>query len=98
MIKRAEGETLPKETVLECLETPLASINVDLDAMRMENEILSELLEEYKKFYEGSEPPEQPVDDLLPFDILASKNKFLYAAAEALISQGVGSEAEIKQL
>ena len=36
-IHRNEGKIMPKETVLECLETPLANINVDLDAMRMEN-------------------------------------------------------------
>ena len=30
-----EGKTLSKEFVLENLETPLAPINIDLDAMKM---------------------------------------------------------------
>ena len=32
-----EGKTMPKEKILQNLETPLAHINVDLDALRMEN-------------------------------------------------------------
>lgn len=56
------------------------------------------MLEEYKKFYEGSEPTKQPVEELLPFDVLTSQSKFFYRATEALISQGIGSEEEVKQL
>lgn len=38
------GGSITREQLLEALECPLAPINVDIDAMRMENQVLGELI------------------------------------------------------
>ena len=82
---------ISKERILEALECPLAPINIDVDALQMENQILRDLIEEYKKFYETSHDDFIPKEDILPFDVLTTKNKFLFSAVEALIDQVVGT-------
>ena len=51
MISKYKNTSLPKEKVLEFLETPLAPLNLNVEMLSSENEILSELLEEYRRFY-----------------------------------------------
>ena len=58
---------------------------------------MSELLEEYRKFY-GQKNEESSSENILPYDVLSAKNKFFYLIAESLLSQGIGSAAEVDQL
>lgn len=51
MISNFKNTTLPKEKVLEYLETPLTPLSINIDVLKEENAIMSELLEEYRKFY-----------------------------------------------
>ena len=97
MLQQYRDSSLPKQRVLEFLETPLPPLNLNIENFAAENEIMTQLLVEYRKFY-GEQSEELEGEEILPYDVLNAKNKFFYLVAESLLSQGIGSPSEVDQL
>jgi hypothetical protein len=95
------GSSLPKQKVLLHLEYPLSPLpTLNIDTIRQETKLLTQLLDDYHKFYQGHREAieEGKQEQLLPAHVLLASTKFLYTAIEALIRQGIGTDHEVKQL
>lgn len=68
---------ITKTALLEALELPLVPCGINLQELNDENQILSDLLEQYKKNF----PPPESVQiqpQLLPFEVIRKQNRYYY--------------------
>ena len=75
--------------MLESLEMPLVPCGLNVEELNEENQILSELLDEYKKNFPKPEASTENPTDLLPFDVIRKQNRYYYMVLEVLSEWGL---------
>lgn len=85
-LKNAE-ETIPKEKILENLLLPMSRIDMPIETIRMENEVLEEVLEHYRKLKLKLPPRQQRPSwfENKPYEYLLKENRELYQTLKELV-------------
>jgi hypothetical protein len=91
-------QPVTKVALLECLEMPLVPCNFNLQELKEENDILQELLSEYRKNFPALEEESAGGNDLLPFDVIRKQNRYYYMVLEVLSEWGLPGSQELEQL
>jgi hypothetical protein len=92
------NKTITKEQLIECLETPLVPCNTNLGELNEENNVLGELLAEYKKSFPEPDNTNPEAEVALPYDLLKKKNRYFYQVLEVLSEWGLSGSSELNQL
>ena len=93
-----KDKPITKAALLDCLEIPLVPCNLNVQELNEENEILAELLSEYKKNFPEPQNSAESNPDLLPFDVIRKQNRYYYMILEVLSEWGLPGSKELEQL
>ena len=68
---------------------PLVPCGLNIQELNEENQILTELLNEYKKNFPEPQGLIDSAPDLLPFDVIRKQNRYYYMVLEVLSEWGL---------
>ena len=74
---------------------PLVPCGLNIQELNEENQILSELLDEYKKNFPAPQGTTEEAPDLLPFDVIRKQNRYYYMVLEVLSEWGLPGSKEL---
>lgn len=77
---------------------PLVPCNFNLQDLQEENQILTELLQEYQNNFPEPAGGSSPGGELLPFDVIRKQNRYYYMVLEVLSEWGLPGSKELEQL